>query len=330
MKKHELTTGWKSAEREAVEPDGLTVQVAKGVPMFFRRIRPGEFLMGERGGPYRNEEPRHRVQINQEFWLGTFPVTQKQFAVWTQASGEDHENQLSNRPQNPAENLYWWQALAYCRWLTKSGCLPKGWAATLPTEARWEYACRAGTRTEYYTGDGEAALAEAGWYEGNSEGETHPVGELARNPWGLYDMHGNVWEWCMDAWSEEAHRVWVDRIDDLILVPGSDGSPPDRVVRGGSWFNWPEDCRSAFRIGGRPAIRNWYRGFRVCLLPGPVVIEQEEAARTEAGAPERGGKPSGDRRERERPPRTGAPPEIEWDEWKGPSPGGRRPIVEDD
>jgi formylglycine-generating enzyme required for sulfatase activity len=140
----------------------------------------------------------------------------------------------------------------------------------LLTEAQWEYACRAGTETEYYTGDGETALAEAGWYSGNSGNGTHLVGEKKENQWGLYDMHGNVWEWCRDAWDGDAYKKREDGVADPEVTAKDPGKEtPRRVLRGGSWADRAVWCRSSLRFRGRAGRFRFY-GFRVCLVCSPV------------------------------------------------------------
>ncbi len=225
--------------------------------------------MGSRGY-YHDEEPPHLVRITRDFYLGTYPVTQTQFAAWR----PDHENGFPNQPNHPAERIDWREAREYCRWLAEScaASILAGFIAALPSEAQWEYACRAGTETEYYTGDGEAALAEAGWYDGNSESSTQPVGWLAPNDFGLHDMHGNVWEWCRDAWDAHAYKRRVDGVCD----PKTRGDEnADRVIRRGSWFASPRFCRAACRGWRWPSDRNWLRGFRVCLFSGPCPDSRE-------------------------------------------------------
>ncbi|MCP5520955.1 MAG: formylglycine-generating enzyme family protein [Verrucomicrobiales bacterium] len=273
---------------QPIEP----VTLPGGVEMAFQVIPPGavqedalrtgeplSYLMGSRGNQ-NNEEPRHRVIIPAPFLLGTTPVTQAQFAAWTdsehyadwreQNGEEPHENHFVGNPDHSAENLSWNEARAFCDWLNRGGWLPAGLQARLPWEAEWEYACRAGTTTEYWNGDGEAALREVGWFgEEWKKGSTHPVAQLAANPWGLYDMHGNVWEWCADAYDSNAY---ARRADGWIAEAwATDDKDPNRVFRGGSWFNTARGCRSAFRFGRHPRNRNWYLGFRVLLgSPGPV------------------------------------------------------------
>lgn len=126
----------------------------------------------------------------------------------------------------------------------------------LPTEAEWEYTCRAGSETEYYIGDGAAALSEAGWFVGNSGNQTHPVGKLAANDFGFYDIHGNVDEWCLDAWDPDAYKKRVDGVENPEVRVADIGEEyPGRVFRGGSWVDSAGDCRLAIRYRRRPGLR---------------------------------------------------------------------------
>lgn len=187
-----------------------------GISMTFLPIPEGRFRMGQRGADA-NEEPVTEVEVP-DFWMGETPVTQEQYRVMAEACLEELSAIESNRgsepsefkdredsPQRPVEMVNWHEARVVARWLLEkmheAGILPPGYVVDLPPEALWEYACRAGTETEYWNGDGEASLAEVGWYGGNAGGQTHRVGEKNQpNPWGLHDMHGNVNEWCMDLY----------------------------------------------------------------------------------------------------------------------------------
>jgi formylglycine-generating enzyme required for sulfatase activity len=130
----------------------------------------------------------------------------------------------------------------------------------LPSEAQWEYACRAGTTTAWYCGDSETTLQEYGWFNVNSGGKTHPVGELKPNGWGLYDMHGNVWEWCADRWATDYYAQ----------SPPDDPSGPttgsDRVLRGGTCHDHARGCRSANRRDYSPGHRSYSLGFRLASV----------------------------------------------------------------
>jgi formylglycine-generating enzyme required for sulfatase activity len=250
----------------------------QGVKMAFRLIPAGSFRMGSRGN-YPGVEPVHEVRIAEPFWLAETPVTQAQFSVWTETDKIMHQNYFLNHPDHPANNMTWHQAAGYCRWLMEvhSGRLPSGdWLACLPTEAEWEYACHAGTVTDFHTGDGEEALAGAGWFgEATNSGSTHPVAKKQANEFGLFDMHGNVWEWCHDVTDETSYRRQVDGDEDpWRSVRAADyaarweemlNEEGLRMIRGGSWVYPASDCRSVSRCGGGAGLHLWDIGFRVCL-----------------------------------------------------------------
>ncbi len=274
-------------------PEELTIDLPGGVPMTFRRIldlgEVGEFRMGARGF-YADEEPVHQVRLTVPYYLGIYPVTQRQYrAMAEQCEGAlgQIEGNKGGDPSDfkgddrPVENVSHLDADVVCRWLSgsrefrrtkKHYQLPGEWLAGLPTEAQWEYACRAGTETEYGLGDGDASLAEVGWYSGNAGGTTHRVGELNPNRWGLYDMHGNVWEWCRDVWDGAAYAKRANGVTDPVSEPtkGDDERESRRVLRGGSWYDSAWYCRSAIRDRHWAAFRYGNSGFRVCLFPGPV------------------------------------------------------------
>ncbi|AGR48605.1 kinase [Microcystis phage MaMV-DC] len=173
------------------------------------------------------------------FRIGKYPVTQIQY----QAIMGTNPSEFQNNPQNPVENVSWNDAQAFCQKLSKA----TGRQYRLPTEAEWEYACRAGTTTQFYFGDDASQLVDYAWYEGNSQKTTHPVGQKLPNAWGLYDMYGNVWEWCEDS-----------------------------CVRGGSWGADSDDCRSAFRnYTYRHDLRYVDIGFRVAETIRPTLLAQE-------------------------------------------------------
>ncbi|MEM7672945.1 MAG: formylglycine-generating enzyme family protein, partial [Verrucomicrobiota bacterium] len=257
----------------------------EGLPheMAFRELPKGRFRMGARG-EYSGEEPRHWVEITRPFWMAETPVTQLQYAYMAEQCRERLEKIKGQRgvepsgfkdksDHHPVERVGWYEARLMGTWLSgQADMLPEGVEARLPTEAEWEYACRAGTETDYYSGDGAAAVAEVGWFRDNSGSRTHLVKERKRpNANGLHDMHGNVWEWCLDVWDETAYfesgAVAADP-----LTQGPLDAP--RVLRGGSWNYAAGLCRSAFRIGFPPGCRYRDDGFRLCLSSGPVKNSQ--------------------------------------------------------
>jgi hypothetical protein len=158
--------------------------------MHLVEIRPGRFMMGSPASEVGrcDNETQHEVAISKAFWLGQTPVTQVQ---WEAVMGTQPSYYCGN-PNHPVEKVSWQDATAFCRCLSEA----TGMAFRLPTEAEWEYACRAGTAATYSFGDDPSSLGENAWFEDNSGGSTNPVAMKKSNRWGLYDMHGNVWEWC--------------------------------------------------------------------------------------------------------------------------------------
>ena len=233
----------------------ITIQSAGGLEMLW--VKPGTFTMGSPNSESDrwDQETQHEVTLTQGFWLGKHEVTQSQYqAVMGKNPSYFRGNNL------PVEVVSWNNAMEFCEKVqgleSGSGNLPEGYAYTLPTESQWEYACRAGT-TGPYAGDN---LDDLGWYRDNSSRKTHDVGLKAANPWGFYDMHGNVEEWCADWYSSYPSGSVTDP-----TVPAS-GSY--RVGRGGSWRENAGYCRSAYRNGYLPGYRYIGSiGFRLCLSP---------------------------------------------------------------
>ncbi|MDP3071053.1 MAG: formylglycine-generating enzyme family protein [Opitutaceae bacterium] len=224
------------------------------------RVAPGTFTMGSPADePERHqaEGPRMQVTISRAFWLGKTEVTQAQYET---IMGVNPSTLKSGGPDLPVENASWIDAMAFCRKLTErehaAGRLVAGEAYTLPTEAEWEYACRAGT-TGAYAGD-PAAMA---WHSANSDGTTHPVGQKRPNAWGFHDMAGNVLEWCLDWYGPYLGGAVTD--------PVGPERGHYRMARGGSWRTDARTGRSAARSGGSSARLDYTIGFRVALITRP-------------------------------------------------------------
>jgi formylglycine-generating enzyme required for sulfatase activity len=223
-------------------------------------IRPGTFTMGSPSSEedrYDDEGPQTRVKLTRGYWLGRTEVTQRQ---WEALRGNNPAT--FKGADRPVEQVSWTEAMEFCRKLTEgersAGRLPDGYAYTLPTEAQWEYACRAGT-TRPYAGSGN--LDEMGWFRSNSGNTTHPVAQKRSNAWGLYDMHGNVREWCLN---------WNDNYPGgSITDPAGPAAGSRRVNRGGDWNNSARFCRSTDRGALKPGTRFFYLGFRLALAPSP-------------------------------------------------------------
>jgi formylglycine-generating enzyme required for sulfatase activity len=230
--------------------DKVTIKLPGNVRILFAWCPPGSFQMGET--EQHNREPVRTVTLSKGFFMGVYPVTQAQ---WKAVMGTDPSH--FKGPNRPVEQVSWDDAQEFCKKLKGKVTL------RLPTEAEWEYACRAGTSTVYWSGNDEAALERAGWYCGNSGDQTQSVGQLAANKWGLHDFHGNVWEWCEDWYAP--YRA-EDRIDPC---QSNNDYSDHRVLRGGSWYNSPDNCRAANRYNYAPVPRySKHFGFRVCFHLG--------------------------------------------------------------
>jgi len=202
--------------------------------MEFVLIRPGSFLMGspEEAGDG-DESPVHTVTISRPFYLGRYEVTQEQ---WQEVMGSNPSR--FKGPRLPVESVSWNGCQVFLQKLEEK----TGRKFALPTEAQWEYACRAGTTTRWSFGDDDAAINDYAWNGAKSGGTTHPVGEKKPNPWGLYDMHGNVWEWCADRYTKHTYSNGVTT--DPVGPTLADNSP---VCRGGAWGDVPDYLRCAYR-----------------------------------------------------------------------------------
>ena len=254
-------------------------------------IPAGKVMVGSPDGEKdrdHNEGPQHQVTIRAPFALGRFSVTLEEFGAFVEETGHDMPDEMhtfendnwelrkgrsfrnpgfEQSPRHPVVGVSWHDAVAYCQWLSKK----TGKIYRLPSEAEWEYACRAGTKTPFWWGpsistdnanyDGRSTYG--GGIKGRWRKATVPVDTFKPNPWGLYQFHGNVWEWCADNWhgnyreAPEDGSVWQDR------------EQARRVLRGGSWFNVPKDLRTATRYGFNSKDRYFYIGFRVARHLSP-------------------------------------------------------------
>jgi len=224
----------------------------------FVYIGAGSFVMGSPESELNRyeDEKQHKVQIKSGFWMGKYEVTFKQYDYFAKHS--HHVRPLDEgwgRDKRPVMNIKWYEAVDFARWLSKKS----GHHYRLPTEAEWEYAARAGTKTAYSWGDNPANFPDYAWNTTNANSQTHPVGLKKPNPWGLYDMHGNVWEWTASTYAEEY---------DGSELKGSDfKSRALRSVRGGAWYFYPKGMRSADRRIYSPFLHWSYIGFRLVRDP---------------------------------------------------------------
>ena len=251
------------------EPEKIAKQ-GNSIGMKFTLIPADEFYMGS--GEYDVGNPVHKVKINNPFYLGTYPVTQREWKVVM----DDNPSHFKG-DDLPVERVSWEDVQEFIKKLNEEEGIDK---YRLPSEAEWEYAARAGTTTRYSFDNSESKLGDYGWYAENSgsrspkkgdyfgydkddmfenrwKGKTHSVGQKKPNPWGLYDMHGNVWEWVQDGW----HDSYDGAPTDGSAWESGDGA--DRVFRGGGWNDEARFCRSDLRNYGALRARGYVLGFRL-------------------------------------------------------------------
>lgn len=225
------------------------------VGMEFVLIPAGSFMMGadldfEEGS--KDETPVHKVQITKPFYLGKFEVIQPH---WVKIMGSN-PSKFKGRSL-PVEQVSWDDIQ---RFIDKLNNQEPGSRYRLPTEAEWEYACRAGTSGAYSFGDDVDKASDYAWFDANSGSKTHPVGQKEPNPWGVHDMHGNVWEWVQDYYKDTAYKTHKQK--DPLLSNGT-----KRVRRGASWFNWAGSVRCANRGADVPSFKIGGLGFRLVKEP---------------------------------------------------------------
>jgi formylglycine-generating enzyme required for sulfatase activity len=243
-------------DKQAVEKD----RILKLFVEEFVALTPGEgrfpasFLMGDENGPD-VEKPPVKVKLSKPFALARYEVTQELYEAVTGANPSRWTG-----PRNAVERVSWEDASAFCRKVTdelrQRRLIGADEVIRLPTEAEWEYGCRAGTTTRYFFGDDAGQLGEYAWFNGNARGNDPPVGRKKPNAWGLYDLHGYVWEWCADAWRPTLAGTPADG------TAGQAGDGRRRVLRGGSWADDADKARSSFRHYQPAGFRSEAVGFR--------------------------------------------------------------------
>lgn len=253
------------APPHAAQPE--TERITNDLGMTFVRIPAGEFWMGTSDEAiealikrypddlrewFENQAPRHRVTISQPYYLGIHPVTQAQW----EAVMSNNPSRFEGKPDHPVEQISWDEVQQFLQRLNDR---QDGNIYRLPSEAQWEYACRAGSTGAYCFGDDAGQLGAYAWYDDNSGSMTHPVGQKQPNAWGLYDMHGNVWEWVQDWYGPYTA--------DAVTDPSGPTAGAGRVLRGGGWSVAAQLARSALRGWLRPGLRRDGLGFR-CLSSG--------------------------------------------------------------
>ncbi len=255
----------KTHQKAWAEHLGVPVETTNSIGMKFAFIPPGEIVMGspegeagresdekdELGRLLDEDETLHKVTLPQPFQMGMFEVTQDQYQKVMGMNPSKYKGS-----QNPVEQVIWNDSVEFCRKLSEQ---PEekaaGYTYRLPTEAEWEYACRAGTTTAYSFGDSVSELDDHAWYNKNSNHTTHAVGQKKPNAWGLCDMYGNVWEWCQDWNGRYPNGAQTD--------PTGPKTGSVRVIRGGSWLMNSARCRSAYRTWNSPVTQLHHLGFRV-------------------------------------------------------------------
>ena len=229
----------------------------------FQSIPAGSFLMGATSDLFTNEQPQRRVSLTRSFEISSCPVTQEQYRKVMKKSRNSVDQDWDPEPSHfdgdecPVDSVSWLDCVEFCRRLSeRPESVSKGLVYRLPTEAEWEHACRANTTTKFSFGDDDRELILHGWFEQNARGRTQTVGQLRANPWGLHDMHGNIWEWCSDWYADYPHL-------EQDIDPEGPESGSLRSIRGGCWYLFPDYCRASSRYRYHDQFRSAHVGFRI-------------------------------------------------------------------
>ena len=250
-------------------------------------VKGGTFSMGNTRGDsegYSNEKPVHTVNLTYDYWIGKYEVTFDDYDAFCTATGRSKPSDYGwGRKSRPVINVSWNEAIEYCNWLSgkegyakaydsggnlldrnsnKTTYIKKVEGYRLPTEAEWEYAARGGQKAKGYKYSGSDTLSEVGWYKDNAGSKTQEIGKKKANELGIFDMSGNVWEWCYDwygGYSAEGQ-----------LNPIGPGSGSYRLIRGGGWYYSAHYCRVAFRNYSDPSTTHSYLGFRLARTDLPM------------------------------------------------------------
>ena len=257
-----------------------TIALPWNVKLELVKVEAGSFEMSAADGENESDEVPHRATLTKDFYLAQTEVTQAQWKAVMGANPSEFKGD-----DLPVEHVSWNDAMSFCEKLNSSGKAPNGWKFTLPTETQWEYAARGGKKSKGCKYSGSNTLDEVAWYEENSDvsdgdratsassttisppsdssvgGKTHPVGRKKANELGLYDMSGNVYEWCLDDWQAKSGKLTAE------FTRGNDSAGSDRTVRGGSFFSSASFCRAARRGSRAPGVRHGNVGFRPALVP---------------------------------------------------------------
>jgi len=252
-------------------PGDRTIPLPDGEKLELVKVEAGAFEMSANDGENSEDEMPHMVMLTRDFYLAKTEVTQAQ---WKAVMGTDPSHFKGDNL--PVENVTWNDAMAFCEKLNSTGKAPNGWKFLLPTETQWEYAARGGNRSKGYKYSGSDKIDEVAWYDSNSGSKTHPAGQKKANELGLYDMSGNVYEWCLDNWNDDSSKLNAE------FARGYDRAGADRVCRGGGWRNYAKGCRSACRSYNSPSYRYDIVGFRVALVPADGYGVQKEVSPTNA------------------------------------------------